>query len=51
MKPSFIVDFRITWTFPNSMNATQGHSYWHKLESLCYKDVYLFLESTIIGHW
>ena len=43
-----IVRFRINWALPNSLNAYDRHSDWHKLEVYAYKDVHLFMGFTII---
>jgi hypothetical protein len=44
---SFIGKSMINCAFSNSLNTHNGHSDWHKLRSLCYKDVYLFSGFTI----
>ena len=33
----FIVDFRITWTFLNSINASDEHSHWYRLTAYATK--------------
>ena len=37
----------INWAPSNSLNTYNRHSDWHKLGSLCYKDVHLFMGFTI----